>query len=60
MPVVNAMARMVRFGAVSRTAADRDFTGMKNGGPVAKGTPITGDMCHSNELLQLLCGGDWF
>ena len=35
---------------LSRAAADRDFTGMKRGGPVAKGTPITCSMCHSNEL----------
>ena len=35
---------------LSRTAADRDFTGMRNGGPVAKGTPVTCTMCHGNEL----------
>ena len=42
---------MVGEGTVlSRTATDRDFTGMKDGGPVAKGTPVTCDMCHSNKL----------
>ncbi|MBL7001106.1 MAG: cytochrome C, partial [Gammaproteobacteria bacterium] len=35
---------------LSRTAADRDFRGMDNGGLVAKGTPVTCNMCHGNEL----------
>ncbi len=35
---------------LSRTAADRDFTGMKDGGPVAAGTPVTCTMCHGNKL----------
>ncbi len=35
---------------LSRVATDRDFTGMKDGGPVAKGTQVTCTMCHKNEL----------
>jgi hypothetical protein len=35
---------------LSRTAADRDFTGIKNGGFVPKGTPVTCSECHSNKL----------
>jgi hypothetical protein len=35
---------------LSRTAADRDFRGMEDGGLVAKGTPVTCTMCHGNEL----------
>ena len=35
---------------LSRTAADRDFRGMERGGLVAKGTPVTCNMCHGNEL----------
>ncbi len=35
---------------LSRTAVDRDFSGIKDGGFVPKGTPVTCDMCHSNKL----------
>jgi len=35
---------------LSRTATDRDFRGFKRGGLVARGTPVTCTMCHSNEL----------
>jgi hypothetical protein len=35
---------------LSRTAADRDFRGMEDGGLVAAGTPVTCTMCHGNEL----------
>jgi hypothetical protein len=35
---------------LSRTAADRDFRGMKDGGLVPKGTPVSCTMCHGNEL----------
>jgi hypothetical protein len=35
---------------LSRTAADRDFSGLKNGGFVPKGTPVTCTMCHENQL----------
>jgi hypothetical protein len=35
---------------LSRTATDRDFTGMKDGGFMPKGTPVTCTDCHSNEL----------
>ena len=35
---------------LSRTAADRDFTGIKDGGFVPKGTPVTCSECHSNKL----------
>ncbi len=35
---------------LSRTADDRDFTDMKRGGFVPKGTPVTCTMCHDNEL----------
>ncbi len=35
---------------LSRTAADRDFRGMGRGGLVPKGTPVTCNMCHGNEL----------
>ena len=35
---------------LSRTAADRDFSGMEDGGFVARGTPVTCSMCHDNEL----------
>ncbi len=35
---------------LSRTADDRDFRGMKDGGLVPRGTPVTCTMCHSNKL----------
>ncbi|MBL3591657.1 MAG: PKD domain-containing protein [gamma proteobacterium endosymbiont of Lamellibrachia anaximandri] len=35
---------------LSRTAADRDFRGIKDGGFVPKGTPVTCTECHSNKL----------
>jgi hypothetical protein len=35
---------------LSRTAADRDFRGIKDGGLVPKGTPVTCTECHGNEL----------
>jgi hypothetical protein len=35
---------------LSRTAADRDFRGIKDGGLVPKGTPVTCTECHDNEL----------
>ncbi|MBL3601679.1 MAG: PKD domain-containing protein [gamma proteobacterium endosymbiont of Lamellibrachia anaximandri] len=35
---------------LSRTAADRDFRGIKDGGFVPKGTPVTCSECHSNKL----------
>jgi hypothetical protein len=35
---------------LSRTAADRDFSGIKDGSFVPKGTPVTCDMCHGQEL----------
>jgi hypothetical protein len=35
---------------LSRAAADRDFRGIKDGGIVLKGEPVTCTECHSNEL----------
>jgi hypothetical protein len=35
---------------LSRTAADRDFRGIEDGGLVPKGTPVTCTECHDNEL----------
>lgn len=35
---------------LSRTAADRDFRGMEDGGLVARGEPVTCFECHDNEL----------
>jgi len=35
---------------LSKTKVARDFTGFKNGGPVAKGHQVTCSDCHSNKL----------